>query len=237
MYRRKNDILPLANNRTYSAGLDTSPSLSKRLSKLQPFTKFTYIWLLTSLCSFLYGLHHCRQNIHWTDILCNSEGCRLDYSPPRRHQHLHQEAMSNVFVPRHALDSTHIVCVNHSGELIEKFEGDCGKAGSKTFNSYTLEYYDSNSHLEDKNASINKTIFVVRRTFRVVKYRNRSEHNRLRMYIEGKTTTFKVKDDEFVTWQGLVGITFGLMSAIFCLVFGQFQNSIPRAGKYAPRRR
>jgi hypothetical protein len=48
------------------------------------------------------------------------------------------------------------------------------------------------------------------------------------MYIQGRTNTFKMKDDVLVTWQGLVGITLGLLSIIFCLIFGQFQDPPPR---------
>ncbi len=115
--------------------------------------------------------------------------------------------------------STKLVCVNYKGEVIEPTAGkECGKPGTNTFDSYTLVY---NSNLGDKEML---NTFVVRSSYRVAKYRNRSEYNRLRMYIQERTQTFKMKDNVLVTWQGLVGITFGLLNIIFCLIFGQFQD-------------
>lgn len=122
--------------------------------------------------------------------------------------------------------STKLVCVNYKGEVIDPAAGkECGKPGTNTFDSYTL-VYKSNIGPSHDNEMLNT--FVVRSTLRVAKYRNRSEYNRLRMYIQERTQTFKMKDDVLVTWQGLVGITLGLLNIIFSLIFGQFQDPPPR---------
>jgi hypothetical protein len=220
----------------------------RKVKQADTFTKATYIWLCLSLLSMWCGWRHCLYHVSSTVLSCDVMSCSLqDRAPKSRaftktiipRSRVVNTALCCVDKQGKQLLQQH----SSTSPGYQSLDYDCFKR--KGFYSYTLVYEkddrsiieqensygngNGNGHGHGGNAGSNsrtehtpEQVTYVMRKFNLSKSRNRTEHNRLANYIQGKLDSVKVKHEQLITWQGMLMMSLGMTSFAFCALFGQF---------------
>lgn len=181
------------------------------------YTKWSWSILFIFAWMTYWGWRQCSYYAESTSLACNGDMCKLSYQTAGW-------KTSEINLHRAQLLNTEQIRINRSGDLVDvsKYRGrDRRNYGFSYTLVYSIPYEEGES-----------TVTAVMSKYNINRQRARSQHSKLKYYIEGTSPKLTVRESREVTVGGVMAIVFGLFCMLITCLVGQFSDPVS-----PPRRR